>query len=364
MNIDKKTVYSAAVTSFLFSYLVHHPILRHHIYSDIVAFWNRGFLPFLQVPYLEAEFEYPPLAGFIAYVSAFGRNITAYYTIFSLIIFASYLVLLELVMRIASEKGVGLEYVLVFLVLSPSIVLYSVYNFDMIFAALLIASLYLFSRGNLRASATVFSVAALIKLVNLIFLPFILMEIRSWRERIRYAVIAVGIFAVVNLSLWALNPKFIDETYLYHARWGLEDAWFIAFFPDRSSWDTAKLFSMLLMGYGLLKVYLCDFEDVYQRMFMGVAVFLLTTYVFTPQMLLWILPFLAIFGKIPIPYFGLELANSAILLTWFETSNPTKFGSLPQNFAILRAILLFMILLESYFWFRRSIQVVPSSQSA
>ncbi len=360
MRLDRKTIYAAAAMSFLFSYLIHHPMLSHHVYSDIMAFWHRGFLPFLRVPYLEVGFEYPPLAGFIAYLSALGRNMMAYYTIFSLFILAFYLLLVELVIRITSERDVGLEYVLVFLVLSPSVVLYSIYNFDMIFTSLLILSIFLLTRGRASLSAVVFSVAALIKLVNLIFLPFILMSVQGWRNRIKYAVISLGIFGAVNLALWIMNPHFIDETYLYHMRWGLEGAWFIAFFPDKSSWDTAKIFSLFLMGYGLLKVYLCDFEDVYQRLFMAAAVFFLTTYVFTPQMALWILPFLAIMGRMPIPYFGFELANAAIILTWFETSTPTKFGSLPQDFAILRAIFLFMILLEIYSTSRRVTRVATS----
>jgi len=362
MKLDKNVIYSAATACFFFSYLIHHPILSRRLYSDIMSFWNRGFLQFLEPPYLKVGFEYPPLAGLITYVSALGREMTVYYTIFSLIIFIFYLILIELVLRASSERGVGTEYVLVFLALSPSMVLYSIYNFDLIFASLLFAAIYAFTKKRLDLSAAIFSMAALVKLVNLLILPFVLMHIDDWRKRIRYSAISLGIFGAVNIALWIANPNFIQETYVYHAEWGLENAWFIALFPDRSTWNTAKLFSAFLMGYSFLKIYLCDIEDVYMRVFAALTAYLLSTYVFTPQMALWILPFLAVLGRMPVPYFFFELSNSAIILTWFETSTPTEFGSLPQNFAIVRAIFLFLILLDIYFSYRKRADLIKSRE--
>jgi hypothetical protein len=150
---------------------------------------------------------------------------------------------------------------------------------------------------RLTSSAIAFSAAALVKLINLIMLPFILMHVEGWRDRVKYAIVSLGIFAAVNLALWALNPGFIDGTYLYHARWGLEDAWYLIFFPSPESWDMAKIFGALLMLYGLLKVYLHDYANLLQRTFMALSVFLLTSYVFTPQMLLWLPPLLAVMGS-------------------------------------------------------------------
>jgi len=349
MRLDRGVVYSAASASFLLSYIIHHPALRGRVYSDIVSFWYRGFLQSLEPPYLKAGFEYPPLAGLITYAAALGRDIITYYTVFSLIIFLFYLIMVELVVRVCSERGVGMEYVLIFLVLSPSMILYSIYNFDVIFASLLFASVYALERGRLDLSAAIFSMAALAKLINIIALPFILMHIDGWGRRIRYAALALAIFGFVNIALWALNPDFIRGTYIYHLEWGLENAWFIALFPSRDSWGTAKLFSAFLMGYSLLKIYLHDFQDIYTRVLAALSAFLLSSYVFTPQMALWILPFLAILGSIPVPYFFFELSNSAIILTWFEVPNPTELGALPQSFAMARAIFLFLLLLDIFF---------------
>lgn len=353
MQVDRRIIYSAALCSMLFSYLIHYPRFSNAIYSDIVSFWYRGFNK-ARLPYLDLAFEYPPLAGFLTYASSIaGRDVSSYYTVFSIIIAASYLLLVETTIRICEDRRVSLGYALIFLALSPSVILYSIYNFDAIFASALIASLYFFMKRRIKLSAILFSIAGLIKLVNLILLPFLALRLESWRERLLYAILSLGIFGAVNLALWILNPSFIDETYLYHARWGLENAWFLIFFPSESSWDLAKLFSLFLLCYGLLKVYARGFEDQVTEVFAVLAVFLLSNYVFTPQMVLWILPLLAAMGRMPIPYFGLELANSMIILLWFESPNPVELGSLPQYFALVRALMLFMILLEAYFGFGR-----------
>ncbi|MEM0223635.1 MAG: hypothetical protein QXJ99_04460 [Thermofilum sp.] len=351
MRLSREVIYAAAIASFTLSFIIHSPDLSRNIYSDIVSFWYReGWYERLKIPYIDASFEYPPLAGFLTlFAAALGSNLASYYSIFSAIILIFYMLMIEVVIRFCDERGIGLEYALILLCLSPSMILYSVYNYDTIFASLIVLSLFLLVRGRLTSSAIAFSTAALVKLINLITLPFILLYVEGWRNRVKYALISIGIFASVNLALWLLNPAFIKGTYLYHVEWGLENAWYLILFPSSGSWDTAKIFGAALMIYGLLKVYLQDGAGLIERVFMALSVFLLTNYVFTPQMLLWLLPLLAMMGRLPIPYFFLDLANAGIIILWFETPNPLSPGSPPQILALLRAVTLFMILLEVYF---------------
>lgn len=363
MRIDRKLIYSAGAVAFLFSYLIHNPLLHGALYSDVVSFWLRFFYSGVRIPYLDFGFEYPPLAGLIIYISALGGTLTGYYTIFSILTLIFYFLIIEVSLRIASESGVELIFLIMFLALSPSMVIFMVYNFDVIFAALLISSIYLFTKKRYLLSALLFSSAALAKLVNLILLPFILMRIRDWRPRIVYTIASLGCLAAMNLALWILNPRFIDQTYLYHTRWGLENAWFIALFQNEATWSTAKIFSAFLLCYGLLKVYLCGVEDIYIESFMVLSIFLLTNYVFTPQMAIWLLPFLAIIARVPYSYFPFEFSNAAILLTWFQAAEPTKFGSFPQTFAILRAIFLLIMLLEIYYGSRKAVEVASEAKA-
>ena len=351
--MKRELIYSAAYPSFLLSYLIHHPGLRNRIYSDIVTFWFRPIAGRLKLPYIEAMFEYPPISGFLTYLAALiGGDIHGFYTAFSIIILIFYTILIESTYRIAAEKRVNEFLLIIFLALSPSMILYSVYNFDVIFSAILMSSLLLLKRRR-SLSAILFGLAMLTKWANLILLPVALMLIEGWKNRIKYSMISLGSFISVNLILYLINPELMPETYLHHLEWGLENAWFIVFFPNNASWDTAKIFSFMLMGYGLLKVYLCKLGDLYEKSFMAYSVFLLTTYKFTPQMVVWILPFLALMNRIPWGYFMLEFANAGIILTWFDSPDPTRLGSLPQYLAILRAIILFYILVDVYLGLKR-----------
>ena len=353
MRIGTKAVYAAAFSSFLTSYLIHHPRLSDRIYSDILSFWFRHSSE-VGPPYISFSFEYPPISGFVTYLSMIlGGEIEGYYLIFSTVIFIFYIILIESVRRIISRRNGFDELVILFLAMSPSMIIYMVYNFDAIFISLVILSLLLLEARRLRWSAIALGAAALTKFMSFILLPVIVPHIEGKRNRVAYILISIGLFGIVNAILYVLNPAIFPQTYLHHAEWGLEDSWLIYLFPNEGSWNTAKLMSFILMAYALLKVYLSKVGDIYERCFMAFTAFLLTNYVFTPQMILWLLPFLAIMGWIPWPYFIMEFANAGIILTWFSVPDPVKAYSLPQNLALLRAITLFILLIQVYLHARR-----------
>lgn len=346
----KKVVIIAAALSFLSSYLLHHPKIEGSIYSDIVSFWYRPLVKDLKIPYVQEGFEYPPLAGLIVYVSSLtsGGELIPYYNIFSIIVFSFYMLLVLTVFKVMDEKNTPLSYLFIFLVFAPSTTFYLNYNFDIVFTSFVVLSLMFFEGGEHRLSALLFSLGMLTKLVNIILLPMLLLYLRGWRSRLSYLFYAFLPFAAVNTALEMLNPSFFRDTYFYHAEWGLENAWFVYLFPSRDSWDTAKLFSALLMGYGLLKIYLSNAGSLYERALMLLSVFLLTNYVFTPQMVIFILPLLAIMGHMYLTFYVMEASNVGIILTWFMEGDPLMPGTLPQNLALLRAASLLCILLETH----------------
>jgi len=348
--MGRKVIYAAASSSFLTSFLIHHPELDNRIYSDILSFWFRHSSE-VGPPYISFPFEYPPISGFITYVSMIlGGGIDGYYLIFSTIIFIFYIILIESVRRIISRRNGFDELIILFLAVSPSMILYMVYNFDVIFASLVILSLLLLEARRVRWSAMTLGAAALTKFMSFILLPVIVPYIEKRRDKVAYIAISLGSFCFVNAVLYILSPTIFPQTYLHHVEWGLENSWLIYLFPDEDSWNTAKLMSLILMAYALLKVYLSKARDIYDRCFMALTAFLLTNYVFTPQMILWLLPFLAIMGWVRWPYFIMEFANAGIILTWFSVPDPVKAYSLPQNLALLRAVTLFILLIQVYLY--------------
>ncbi len=348
-------ILALAVSSYALSYVIHFPDIPGNIYSDIVSFYFRDpLIKDVKIPYIELDFEYPPLAGLMVYLAAvIGRGeLVPYYIAISTMLFVFYIVLVLTVTMILLERSCSKLYLFIFLIFAPSIIVYGNYNFDIAFTALLMLSIWIFEKGKLRTSALLFSAAMLTKLVNVILLPFLLLRIQGWKRRAYYLLYAILPFTIVNLVLLFLNPKFIDGTYFYHARWGLENAWYVYLFPSPDSWNAAKIFGALLMAYGLIKVYLCEVRDIYLESFMLLSVFLLASYIFTPQMVIFILPFLAILNYFPTAFIAFEPANVGIILTWFLAENPIAPGSMPQNLALIRAIALFFMLIEVYFRYR------------
>jgi len=346
----KKIVIIASTLSFTGSYLIHHPKIEGNIYSDIISFWYRPLVRDVKLPYIHEGFEYPPLAGLITYFSSVigGGEMIPYYNAFSIILYLFYLLLVLTVFKIMDEKNIPLIYIFIFLIFAPSTIVYLNYNFDVVFAASLILSLMFFEKSRYKLSALLFSTATLVKLINIVILPILMLNLEDWKKRLTYLFYFFIPILVVNIGLQILNPSFFKDTYLYHAEWGLENAWFVYLFPSRDSWDTAKLFSALIMVYGLLKIYLSNVGNLYERSFMLLSVFLLTNYVFTPQMVIFILPFLALIGRIQPVFYILESANVGIILTWFMEEDPLMPGTLPQNLALIRAIALLYILAETY----------------
>lgn len=358
IKIDLRFALVAATLSFIASYIIHHPKIPGNIYSDIVSFWYSPLVRDVLVPYVNYEFAYPPLAGFVTYISALigGGQLIPYYNAFSTIVFLSHLLLITVVYRLAVEKNIPVVVVLIFSVLSPSLIMYSNYNFDTIYIALVITSLALFEKGRLKSSALLFSTSILTKLMSVLLLPLLLLHINNNRDRVTYMLYVLAPTILVNLVLQLLNHNFIDETYVFHARWGLENAWFVYLFPQRDWWGTAKIFSFLIMLYALSKIYLKiidDSRDIYQCSFMVFSAFLLTNYVFTPQMVIWLLPLMALINPISITfyiaYIILEVANVEIILTWFMEEDPLAAGSIPQNLALIRAAALLYLLLQAYY---------------
>ena len=346
----KKIVIMSTGLSFILSYLLHHPKIEGNIYSDIVSFWYRPLVRDVKIPYVQEGFEYPPMAGLITYISSLtgGGELIPYYNTFSIILFLFYMLLVLTVFKIMMEKNTPTYYLFIFLIFAPSMIFYLNYNFDVVFTSFTILSLMFFEKREYRLSAVLFSVAMLTKLVNIVLLPMLLLYLKDRRDRLSYLFYALLPFAAVNIVLQMINPVFFKDTYFYHAEWGLENAWFVYLFPSRESWDTAKLFSATLMIYGLLKIYLSNVGNLYEKAFMLLSIFLLTNYVFTPQMVIIILPFLAIMGWMFLPFYVMELSNIGIILTWFMEEDPLMPGTLPQNLALLRAAALLCILIEAY----------------
>ena len=93
------------------------------------------------------------------------------------------------------------------------------------------------------------------------------------------------------------------------------------------------------MGILLLRVYTLK-ADLLTKSFLALAAYLLGTYIYAPQFSLLLIPLVAVLAVDHPSLYLWEAFNALIILTWFVQPNPTRVGSLPQYFALLRAAML------------------------
>ncbi len=344
----KGFVYGVAVTSWLLSAALHNPRMSGNIYSDIVNFWWRDHeLRLGLAPCFEYFFEYPPLSCVVTYLARVigGATLENYYSAFVYLSLPFYLILAWSIINIVEKTGVRKIGLLA--IASPSLVFYGIYNYDHIAAALVGLSIALFIIGRLEWSGVVAGLAFTVKLYSGFLLPLFLMELNNNRQRLRYFLYFLAGAIPFYLIQLILNPSSLLEFFRYHVGWGLENAWYIWIFgkPDSTS---AKIFGLALGAYLVLRVYLMD-GSLLAKCFLSVSVWLLSSYIFTPQMVIWLIPLIASQPRSFYFWPALEITNVGIILTWFGEYDPIMPGSPPQILALIRAFSIGLMALSVFF---------------
>ena len=332
-----------AAASWALSLFLHIPGQPWTLYSDVASFWFREeHLRLGRMPCIDYFFEYPPVACYLVHVSRLigGPDVLPYYFAFGIISLTAYALLAFSASKLCGRS----RYVPAIVLLSPSLVVYGIYNFDHFFAAILGVSLLLFMRGKRTEGSAVLGFATAVKLMSVLLLPIYLIEARG--ERLRaFAAFAAGAI-VPSLPVLMLNPGWIAEFVRYHSGWGLENAWYVWIFGDPFS-TTAKVFGIALFVPLLLRSYSLR-SGVAEKGALAIGSWLLTSYVFTPQMAIWMLPFVAMLPQTLVLWPVFEVSNVYIILTWFTTDKPTHPWTLPQAMALIRAVALAGMLFAVY----------------
>jgi len=331
---------AAAFVSWLLSTYIHHPMVEGNIYSDVVSFWYAELDPnHGKIPCIDYFFGYPPAVCFITYASAVlgGWSLENYYLMFALLSLPSYLVLAWAMSRYAGPPAI-------FFMLAPSMVVYGIYNFDHFFTALVALSLVFIGKRRWLA-ILLLGIAASVKLFTIILFPVFLLK-RDVRSALRdFLFFLVGVLPLL-VPVVALNPSYVAKFISFHSGWGIENSWTVWLSSDPFS-QSAKLLGYMVAAVLLLRSYLSAASET-EKGFMVFAAWLIGAHVFTPQMALWLIPFVAAIRRIW-PWMPLfEASNAAIIFTWFWTDTPTMPWTPPQTMAVLRAVALSAMWLTAY----------------
>jgi len=318
---------AAAFISWTLSTYIHYPTVQGSIYSDIVSFWHRE--PELAAglkPCIDYFFEYPPAACFITYAARLlgGPTIEGYYTAFALLSLPAFLLLAYSMYRLAGRVAIALA-------LSPTLIVYGIYNYDHFLAALMALALALYLSGRRGPAYVLLGVAASVKVFTLILLPILLSERFRWR----YVLFFLAGALPATIPVIMLRPGYFGEFINYHASWGLENAWTV-WLTDNPFSPTAKVIGWLVV-FALFMRSLTSNLPVEHRCLMALSGFLLGSPTFTPQMVVMLLPLFALSPPTWLFLPLVEISNVGIILTWFWVDNPTHAWTIPQTMALARA---------------------------
>lgn len=341
----------------------------HIVYSDTLGFYQRISEPGL--PYLDKNIEYPVITGFFMQLMAWlGQNRIGYFILNSLFLIlfaglATYFLykitpdpsLLEdglLTKRLASQssKSEGGKNLWIFWILAPSMLVFSVYNWDIIALLFVILAFYFTAKNKNGWAAFFLALGFCAKLYPIVYLPILILKNPTFKNAVKLIAIFLVTFFILNSFFMIAN--FNGWSYFYtlnQTRNSNPDSiWTIARFFFRNL-DIAgiNILSLLLLAssYAVL-IWKFRKESIIKLCFIATLLFLIFNKVFSPQYLLWLLPF---FVLLPIPkkgwYYTLEFSNLAaffIILPWFLVERNIAYFYYAAPFVVIRHTALIAIL--------------------
>lgn len=357
----------ATTVIFAFNSWQHLPNIVPNHYSDVTSvFWREGIGRGQHlVPYVSYVFEYPAIVGIMVYLASscryfipgyssenltqFSTNMVCYTLSMHLMLFPFILGSVWLTYRLCEGFGGDKQRIWKLFLLTPSFLMFSVYNWDMVAIFFTLLSALSFLRGRLNLSAISLGFGGSTKIYPLLLLPVLTLECKTWSERVRFVLITAVTGLAINLPFITLNFKSWFGTWTYLAGWGIENSWLIFFFKQLD--QTAHYVALVVMAYLFYKAimetstkkYDSANRRIFERWLLADIAWLFGSYIVTPQMALMLLPVYTLIPSIPIHIAYLaDALNALIIVLWFtpqlNLGNPLSPTSPVQIIAATRQL--------------------------
>ncbi len=339
---------------------LHFPYGGGHIYSDIVTvFQTRECAAGCQlgIPYIQTFVEYPVLTSMFLYAMGIlgsllpGNLVDNYYLLTSLFLAVPTFLLVREVLMLLQMRGSNEARVLWYVVLTPSFLFMLLLNWYVIGVYFATFGTRRYLEGRHAQSGLLFGLSAAANLVTALPVLGLLLVVRERRAIVRILASAVATFALVNAPFILLNPSTWLRFWTYHSNWYIEGSWMLAFLPNDSPlrhYLSVLVFFTLFLAVGF-KLRERVSQDPLKLSWIVTFAFLFSTYVFTPQMNLILLPFFAVGGvtRRYVEFLIFDAINSLIIILGFSqillvvgiTYSIAAFGStsVVQWIAIVRS---------------------------
>lgn len=335
------------------------------VYSDVLGFYERASAP--GFAYVSKPIEYPVLTGlFIEGAARLGGSRAGYYAVSVLALLGFAVATTWLLYKAveAEERGEprlpagrqGKMRMWRYWIFAPSMFFFATYNWDLIAVFLSVAALHAAYKKRNGWAAFFLALGFVAKFYPALYLIPLLLVVPSWKERGKTLAIFCATALAVNLPFMLLN--FGGWSYFFTLNSVRNSN------PD-SIWTIARFFFRGLDVAGINALSLTLFVGAYawvmarfrkapmlQLCFAATLLFLITNKIFSPQYVLWLLPFFVLLPATRSWQFylleGANLATFFAILPWFFFGHDMFYFYLASPFVMLRHAALIGITIAAY----------------
>lgn len=361
-------------TLWIYSTLLKLPFMAPSNYSDVGYLWIRDVyqgLHNLQIPYVQYELEYPQVIGALVYV---GQAVSTYLpfvldrwntfvAVESILEFPFAIGTLYNTYRLCSKLKINHTRIYLYMITTLSFIIYGFYNWDFLVAYFVTLSIWLYLDKKFDWSAVTLTLAVLTKFIPGVMLPAMLAGIPSNKARLRFFLIAAGVwlgvnapFALANFSVWV--KLFTGYSGPNHQ---LQNTWISMVIQTAglgsvvSGARAGQILSFSIIGYLILRA-IASKGTPLEKISLSWYAWYGAIYLFDPQMFIQLFPIVILTPNFNFVLYRLaDMLNAFIILFYFIGGNNPGLPSYlkdqltPFGLINISAALRQLIFLGAYF---------------
>ncbi len=369
-RVEEEYIILFAMMIITFSFIIHLPsnlnLTPFNIYSDIVSIAQS--ISNNKIPYINYVITQPLLTSIIIYITYILSNLDpnpafSFYIINTLLIYIAAYYLFKDLYWITEKLNIPWWRILL-LAGSLTMIMYSVYSWEIIATALSIRALRYFMDNKSSNSAILFGLAFNISPISTIPILAIMSTLNK-KSIIKYAstilliIITLNLpFMIINTNLWIINTlniawNTITGTFLIELFNNPEIIKYI------SITSIATSLILLFLNYKP-KTYKTLNHKIFDLSWKSMAITLSLSYIYTPQTTLQLLPYMILTQNIaPLFIILTDLLNALIIITWFNykewsqalfkitPESPLDKTAMPTILSALRNIIILIALITT-----------------
>ncbi|HYR04845.1 MAG TPA: hypothetical protein VEO75_05590 [Nitrososphaerales archaeon] len=341
------SLYLVALAAYALGVWLHIPYGGGHVYSDLVTVFqvrecSSGQCVIL-IPYVQTFFEYPVVDSMFMYAMGIlanqlpGSLLSNYYAVtVGFLAIPTFLLIRELTIiieirernRNSGDAGNQRRRLIWYFVLTPSFVFILLLNWYVIGVYFAVSGLRRYLEGRTLASGILFGLSAASNLVTAAPALGLLIASRTKRQGFTLTAAAFGTYGLINLPFVILNSTLWLAAFQFIYDWYIEGTWMLLLFPSDTHSPYRHMIPPVVFG-GMAAVMLWfrfrkrsapTEADPLSYAFVSMFAYVFSSYIYTPQLNLALLPF---FVLLPVAnsyaeFLTFDLLNSLIIILGFS----------------------------------------------